>query len=513
MTMNSSGPISLAGTTTGQSIEIELGGSGTTQISLNDTNVRTLAGVASGAITMPTNFYGKSNTTYFMGIVSTADYYTHSLNFYGLQVDSSGNFYILTTNPNSSSVTQTSFAKFSIAGTYISQIGIGSYSSGSIGSAYFDGTYFYIVVLSISSSFFNIIKMDTSGTVSLSRGIQINQNPYHSFSITYPQYQPIVTLPNGKIVFTATGYYQLGPYYNCCYPCGYYTANYENLVSVVNSTVTCSAQFTVSAGCCHVIQATVFTFDSSSNIYVAGFSGTGCYGLFVAEISSGGGLPWHRYFTSAGQYPTCIRYQTGYNSVIVCAGPYIYNVSTSNGAINWSLQLPTSGNAWSANTLDFDSSGNIYVAGQYNGGNNNQYFIIFKVSPTGTVQWQNALQIQPPGTGYYGGTVQIPTVKVYGTNLILACRTVNNTAGYNPVVFYAVLPTDGSHNTAGSKTVSVNGYTYTFNYASSSYSFSSAPTTQTTNGIFGANYCTPTFSTITAPSYASRSLVNGITSI
>ena len=61
MTLNASGPISLAGTTAGVSIEIENGGNGTTQISLNDAAVRTLAGIPSGAITMPTNFYGKSN--------------------------------------------------------------------------------------------------------------------------------------------------------------------------------------------------------------------------------------------------------------------------------------------------------------------------------------------------------------------------------------------------------------------------------------------------------------------
>ena len=61
MTLNASGPISLAGTTAGVSIEIENGGNGTTQISLNDTAVRNLAGVPSGAIIMPTNFYGKSN--------------------------------------------------------------------------------------------------------------------------------------------------------------------------------------------------------------------------------------------------------------------------------------------------------------------------------------------------------------------------------------------------------------------------------------------------------------------
>jgi hypothetical protein len=62
MALNASGPISLAGTTTGQSIEVELGGTGSTAISLNDTNVRTLAGVASGAITMPVNFWGKSSS-------------------------------------------------------------------------------------------------------------------------------------------------------------------------------------------------------------------------------------------------------------------------------------------------------------------------------------------------------------------------------------------------------------------------------------------------------------------
>ena len=67
MALNSSGPISLAGTTTGVSIEIENGGNGTTTISLNDTAVRTLAGVTTpgSTIIMPTNFYGKSNAFTF----------------------------------------------------------------------------------------------------------------------------------------------------------------------------------------------------------------------------------------------------------------------------------------------------------------------------------------------------------------------------------------------------------------------------------------------------------------
>ena len=60
MTLNSTGQISLAGTTAGQSIEKEVGGTGTSTISLNTASVRTLAGVANGTISMPSNFWGKS---------------------------------------------------------------------------------------------------------------------------------------------------------------------------------------------------------------------------------------------------------------------------------------------------------------------------------------------------------------------------------------------------------------------------------------------------------------------
>jgi len=63
MALNGSGPISLGGSTSGQSINLELGQSATAQISLNDTAVRDLAEVSSGAIVVPTDFYGKSSVT------------------------------------------------------------------------------------------------------------------------------------------------------------------------------------------------------------------------------------------------------------------------------------------------------------------------------------------------------------------------------------------------------------------------------------------------------------------
>jgi len=71
MPLNNSGPISLGGSTAGQSIALELGQSATAQISLNDAAVRTLASVPSGAIVMPTNFYGKSSGFTFNQTISS----------------------------------------------------------------------------------------------------------------------------------------------------------------------------------------------------------------------------------------------------------------------------------------------------------------------------------------------------------------------------------------------------------------------------------------------------------
>lgn len=59
MALAGSGTISLAGTTAGRSIQLELGGNGSTQISMTDTAVRALAEKTSGPVSM-NDFHGKS---------------------------------------------------------------------------------------------------------------------------------------------------------------------------------------------------------------------------------------------------------------------------------------------------------------------------------------------------------------------------------------------------------------------------------------------------------------------
>jgi hypothetical protein len=67
MALNSSGPISLGGSTVGESINLDLGVSATAEASINSATFRNLAGVASGQISL-SSFYGKSNLTYFSSI-------------------------------------------------------------------------------------------------------------------------------------------------------------------------------------------------------------------------------------------------------------------------------------------------------------------------------------------------------------------------------------------------------------------------------------------------------------
>lgn len=60
MPLNSSGLLSIGGSTAGQSINLELGRAATASSNLNESALRTLAGVASGQISI-SNFYGKSS--------------------------------------------------------------------------------------------------------------------------------------------------------------------------------------------------------------------------------------------------------------------------------------------------------------------------------------------------------------------------------------------------------------------------------------------------------------------
>lgn len=84
MTLNATGPISLGGSTTGQSVNLELGNAATDQISFNDAAVRTLTGTSTNtALVMPTNFYGKSKKFTYTGTMTQAVITSGTDTYYG----------------------------------------------------------------------------------------------------------------------------------------------------------------------------------------------------------------------------------------------------------------------------------------------------------------------------------------------------------------------------------------------------------------------------------------------
>lgn len=110
MTINSTGAVSLGGSTAGQSVNLELGRSATASINMNETAVRTLAGKASGAIAM-SDFRGKSAATTYVAITSMSEYGSITKSaFPALPPNFSTNAYwaALNSNPN---VEETSYCQ------------------------------------------------------------------------------------------------------------------------------------------------------------------------------------------------------------------------------------------------------------------------------------------------------------------------------------------------------------------------------------------------------------------
>jgi hypothetical protein len=75
MPLNASGPISLGGATAGESVNLELAKAATSTVSFNDIDVRTLAAVGSGTISLY-DFYGKSSYVYGQDEFISAGTYT-----------------------------------------------------------------------------------------------------------------------------------------------------------------------------------------------------------------------------------------------------------------------------------------------------------------------------------------------------------------------------------------------------------------------------------------------------
>ena len=475
MGLNSSGPISLAGTTTGQSIEVELGGNGTTAISLNDASVRTLAGVPSGAITMPTNFWGKSNdNTFWVGGFS-------GVYGQGTTTDTSNNNYMI--GSYTPYYYYGTIAKYNITGTLQFQEYVGTGST-NLGASY--------------------TATDSSGNL-----ITTGYN-------AYPQVACTIKFNSSGAIVWQTGYGSG----NDCSGNGLAIDSSNNIyVGGSGSNLVTGAPYP---------QGFLVKYDSSGNIqwqrniyqptgdyqqvypigvmidtagYIVSSGRNTIYGTSVFKYDSSGNLQYQKYINASNGVGNIAR-DSSNNYYIVVGTPSGFALIKTDSSVNiqWARQLSggtsTSGGSGS---VTVDSSNNIYVSGYANISGQNRG-ILAKYNTSGTIQWQR--QFYNTSISFYS---PIYNISVSSTGSVY----VNFQGSYSGAAFslFAKIPPDGSR--TGSYTIS--GIGTSLNYDASglvdaSASYSSGNTTFSTG--------TPTVSASSiGASVTSSGFSNGIQTI
>jgi len=141
--------------------------------------------------------------------------------------------------------------------------------------------------------------------------------------------------------------------------------------------------------------------DSSDNVYITGFSGDGVLRRIVLiKYNSSGTLQWQKLLgnTSSGQNGRAVAITTsddiyvtgdvfGVSSTLLLLAKY-----NSSGTLQWQRTLGYDDANSVGHSVAFDSSGNVYVAGQTGfataGGED---ILVAKYNSSGTLQWQRIL--------------------------------------------------------------------------------------------------------------------------
>lgn len=355
MALNSSGPLSLGGSTVGQSINLELGQSATALASINAANFRALAGVPSGQISI-SNFYGKSSESYFLA-------FTNGVSFRGIS-KSTGGTIVVTGIDNSSS----KGVMLSIASTGAKNLGY--YVNTTTGG---DRTYGWGSVYNSATGMSGTLgNQGTTFTTAGSLTSKYNQRNINGtgsplYTNGFPSTNFITADSSGNVYKTGT--IAFSP--SCCPYYMMYVGKYNSTQSTHTWGSWTSANY---------------TFNSYGNGIVLNPAQTE---VIVSSF----------YKTAA------------YNPGSTGSGMGLFSFSASSGAKNWGYMWRADPSNSSStyniygNGCAVDSSGNIYACGYRTGGQ--QDGIVIKTNSSGTLQWSRQLR----STGG-GGIVKLSSIGV-----------------------------------------------------------------------------------------------------
>lgn len=498
MTLNSSGPISLGGSTTGESINLELGQSATTQVSLNDSNVRSLAGVSSGAIVMPIDFWGKSSAVYYAAqLVPTCAISPTGMPF-RINSDKSVTWFAVYNNTYIYAIT------FNSSGVLSTQKVTPSYSSaiGQTVSAAIDSSnniYFIQEEPNICGydSYVFIQKVDTSYTVTQTR-----------FTLQAWSYccAPVNNLMvNGATLDSSGNYYFNITTNGAPLPGTGYTTNgsLRALVIKTNSSLVGQNFFNVYGGTLYGTSSYMAANSTSTTGRVLTRRFDFIYSC-CSSYSSASVVAWDKgwylyFYRNNFQTPAFTSVDSSGNVYVFVddyyAGcMYLYKFDT-NGSYVWGRQIYIGSGINNINGMEFDSSGNLYIMFR-----DYDWFAtyILKYNSSGTLQWSRYItyynccvssynimqgqniQISSNDTNAFYVTVKNAYSSPYDTVLLRLpldgslTGTINT--GYQTMNYGNASVTDAAATAISSSSITYSPTTYTVTTTSVSNSFSTTST-------------------------------------
>lgn len=484
MTLNFTGPISLGGPTTGQSINLELGKGASDQAALNDTDVRALAQVTTPAskIVMPTDFWGKaySYIYYFISKVLSGSFAGG-----GLVVDSNNNSYIASLDQSDRPTNTIGIQKYYPNNSIQAQKYISASTTLAVADTYLDfgaaggqqpkltldpsnNLYFTHVVYNGTTQYSRITKLDSNlGQTWVRTYISTSYTLY----ITNPVYwlDPISGL-NDYIFYAISFSYQPDPevdsYTNEIYVLklnasnGYVAqTNYSSFTSVlvfgVVTTATDLNRIYVGLSTQSFAQLRQYDAYNLSPQKSINFYDTNWFGFYGAVVAIG--------FDSLNYVYLVVNGSDG----VAYYGSYLvkYDPTSPTTTIAWQRQIIDIG-TYAMQCVATDSSNNIYVAG----GKGIDPCII-KYNEFGVLQWARK----------FTGLAPITSIAIIDSKNTI-CITSNMTGSTSTFK----VPTDGSK----TGTYTVGGSTVTY----SALSITDAPGGLTITSSTGGFYTTPTIS-------------------
>jgi len=470
MTLNASGPISLGGATTGQSINLELGNSATALASINSTQFRTLAGVASGQISL-SNFYGKSNTIGWFASFGRTGVETE---IFGVGVNSSGTVYFRVTNdPVVVQISNAGAITYQRQG-YINNV------SGRYNISVDSSSNFYVLGEAATRQP-QITKYNSSNTFQWSSywtETDFNQTSFGT--------KPVID-SSGNVYFAIRGILS-----GCCF-------EYFPGVRRVNSSGSLTGYIAYTTGRAtesnNIAGAGV---DSSGNVYlVANGYAASVTTAFIGKCNSS-----FTFQSRVNLYATSGTGVSPYSTVFDSANNVGYVVGSS-GAYGIIFKYNTSlSRLWSYSTTDtgywsdcaVDSSGNLYAVSVFTvAGSGIRALKIIKLDTNGSLQWARYVRCTTLNLNTTG-----PSIAVNGTILTVAAQLSGGTTAQNRG-FVMQVPTSGAGGAGSGTTFTNNARTWT--YASYTETLVTTGLTDGASGgpstisMAGSNPTTPTLTT------------------